>query len=107
MNHGVDNVFTYVVKAGRYRLVEMLIEGGNVQEQIVCAVFKPEGLSGQPRSEWSLFSLIMKELVSKGKVFTILPKKIADWRKKGGQKATRKLHYEASDSEVKTFLCVW
>ena len=104
MNHGVDNVFKYVVKAGRYRLVEMLIEGGKVQEQIVCAVFKPEGLSGQPRSEWSLF-LLMKEPVSKGKVFAILPQTIADWRDNEGPKATRKLHYEVSDSEVKRFLC--
>lgn len=91
------------MNAGIYRLVEMLKSGGKVQDQLLCVVFKPEIISGHLRNQWSKFFLTM-EAVSKGYVFAVLPKTIADWRKKDGPNGTKKLPYDALRKVVHKFV---
>ena len=81
----------------------MLKDGGKVQDQLLCVVFKPEIFSGRTRNQWSKFSLTM-ETVSKGYVFDVLPKTIADWRKKDGPNGTNKLPYDALPKDVHKFV---
>lgn len=95
VNHGIDHVMKHKVDRGTYRTVEMFKDGKTVQEQMLFAVFLPKATS---------LIFLEKDLLSKRKMYVVLPKMIAKWRDGAEPTDEEKLDRTATLTEIKTFL---
>lgn len=94
-NYGIDHVMKHKVDSGTYRTVEMFKDGKTVQEQMLFAVFLPKATS---------LIFLEKDLLSKRKMYVVLPKMIARWRDGAEPTDEEKLDKRATLTDVKTFL---
>lgn len=95
VNHGMDHVMKHKVDSGTYRTVEMFKDGRTVQDQMLFAVFLPKAAS---------LIFLEKDLLSKRKMYVVLPKMIARWRDGAEPTDEEKLARTATITDVKTFL---
>lgn len=95
-NHGIDhNVMKHEVESKTYQTVEMFKDGKAVHDQMMFAVF----LRKAPN-----LIFLEKRLLSKGKMYVVLPKMIAKWRDGEEPTADKLLDSKATLTMVKTFL---
>ena len=92
---GMCDMMSHVVESGTYETVEVFKDGKAVHDQILFAVFlrTPENLI-----------FLKKRLLSKHKMFVVLPKMIAKWRDGATPTAEETIEHSATLTTVKEFL---
>ena len=91
ISEGIDDIIMrYEIDAGTYRIVEMFEDRTRVHDQMMFAVFLREDTS---------LVFLKKQLLSKGKMYAVLPKMIV-W----DHRAKKRLDIGAPLYVVKTFL---